>query len=92
MAARKSSSQDGGAGCLVLVELDAVLLLLLLLPAVLLLLPAVLLLLPAVLLLLPAVLLLLPAVLLLLKLSGPQTVSTVVPRFQFSRGRRLRGF
>ena len=37
-------------------------------------------------------LLLLPAVLLLLKLSGPQTVSTVVPRFQFSRGRRLRGF
>ena len=74
MAARKSSSQDGGAGCLVLVELDAVLLLLLLLPAVLL--------------LLPAVLLLLPAVLLLLKLSGPQTVSTVVPRFQFSRGRR----
>ena len=81
MAARKSSSQDGGAGWLVLVELDAVLLLLLLLPAVLLLLPAVLL-------LLPAVLLLLPAVLLLLKLSGPQTVSTVVPRFQFSRGRR----
>ena len=71
MAARKSSSQDGGAGWLVLVELDAVLLLLLLLPAV---------------------LLLLPAVLLLLKLSGPQTVSTVVPRFQFSRGRRLRGF
>ena len=36
-------------------------------------------------------LLLFPAVLLLLKLSGPQTVSTVVPRFQFSRGRRLRG-
>ena len=44
------------------------------------------------LLLLPLLLLLLlPAVLLLLKLSGPQTVSTVVPRFQFSRGRRLRG-
>ena len=41
--------------------------------------------------LLRLLLLLLPAVLLLLKLSGPQTVSTVVPRFQFSRGRRLRG-
>ena len=42
------------------------------------------------LLLLLPLLLLFPAVLLLLKLSGPQTVSTVVPRFQFSRGRRLR--
>ena len=76
MAARKSSSQDGGAGCLVLVELDAVLLLLLWL----------------LLRLLRWLLLLLQGVLLLLKLSGPQTVSTVVPRFQFSRGRRLRGF
>ena len=75
MAARKSSSQDGGAAWPELLDLDAVLLLLWLLLR-----------------LLRWLLLLLQGVLLLLKLSGPQTVSTVVPRFQFSRGRRLRGF
>ena len=82
MAALKSSSQVGWLELVAELELDVVLLLLLLL----LLLP--LLLLP----LLRLLLLLLPAALLLLKLSGPQTVSTVVPRFQFSRGRRLRWF
>ena len=76
MAARKSSSQDGGATWPELLDLDAVLLLLLWL----------------LLRLLRWLLLLLQGVLLLLKLSGPQTVSTVVPRFQFSRGRRLRWF